>query len=208
MSVIARRTVSILPASTSERRASRSRRPWTCVESKIMLLSFDLLLAALLPQLGFGPFDSLELLLRRLGDEVVSAVEGEVGDHDSVDDRRPDQHPGVNEETGDHGSDAEHQGHARGEDAAWRLVGTLEFRLSTAQDDVREHHQDVRDGRPEDGDQDEQGASFNAAKREQKADDTRHDQCYPRHVAAAGYREPPRKVPRPREREDLARIGE
>src|SRR5215217_7060077 len=52
-------------------KVSRSRRPWTCVESKIRLLSFDLLLAALLPQLGFGPFDRLELLLRRLGDEVV-----------------------------------------------------------------------------------------------------------------------------------------
>src|SRR5215217_1789361 len=139
------KTKSILPASTSERRASRSRRPWTCVESKIRLLSFDLLLAALLPQLGFGPFDRLELLLRRLGDEVVSAVEGEVGDHDSVDDRRPDQDSGVDEETGDHRSDAEHQGHARGEDAARRLVGTLEFRLRVAQDDVREHHQDVRD---------------------------------------------------------------
>src|SRR5215207_3007893 len=207
MSVIARRTVSILPASTSERRVSRSRRPWTCVESKIRLLSIGSLLAALLPQFGLGPFDSLELLLRRLGDEVVTAVEGEVGDHDSVHDRRPDQHPGIDEETSDHRSDAEHKGHARGEEAAWRLVGTLEVRLSVAQDDVREHHQDVRDRRPEDGDQDEQGASFNAAKGEQKADDTRHDQCYPRHVTAAGYREPPRKVPCPREREDLARVG-
>src|SRR5215213_4768459 len=207
MSVIARRTVSILPASTSERRVSRSRRPWICVESKIRLLSFGPLLAALLPQLGFGPFDRLELLLRSLGDEVVTAVEGEVGDHDRVDDRRPDQHPGVDEETGDHRSDAEHQGHARGEDAAWRLGGTLEFRFSVAPDDVREHHQDVGDRRSEDGYNDEQGASFDAAKREQKADDTRHDQCYPRHVAAAGYREPPRKVPSPREREDLARVG-
>src|SRR5215218_3326682 len=188
MSVIARRTVSILPASTSERRVSRSRLPWTCIESKIRLLSFGLLLAALLPQLGFGPFDRLELLLRRLGDEMVPAVEGEVGDHDSVDDRRSDQHPGVDEEAGDHGSDAEHQGHARGEDTAWRLVRTLEFRLSVAQDDVREHHQDVRDRRPEHGDQNEQGPSLDTAEREQKADDTGHDQRYPRHVAAAGYR--------------------
>src|SRR5919107_3558086 len=135
MSVIARRTVSILPASTSERMASRSRRPWTCVESKIMLLSFDLLLAALLPQLGFGPFDSLELLLRRLGDEVVTAVEGEVGDHDSGDDRRPDQHPGIDEEAGDYGGDSEHQGHTRGEDPARRRVWTLEGRLLVTQDD-------------------------------------------------------------------------
>src|SRR5919112_2970464 len=163
MSVIARRTVSILPASTSERRVSRSRRPWTCVESKIRLLSFGSLLAALLPKLGLGPFDSLKFLLRRLGDEVVTAVESEVGNHDSVHDRRPDQHPGIDEETSDHRSDAEHKGHARGEDAAWRLVGTLEFRLSVAQDDVREHHQDVGDRRPEDGDQDEQGASLDAA---------------------------------------------
>src|SRR5215218_1651288 len=207
MSVIARRTVSILPASTSERRVSRSRRLWTCVESKIRLLSFDLLLAALLPQLGLGLFYGLELLLRRLGDEVVTAVESEVGNHDSVDDRRPDQDPGIDEETGDHRSDAEHQGHARGEDAAGRLVGTLEFRLRVAQDDVREHHQDVRDRRPENGYQDEQGASLDAAEREQKADDTGHDQCHPGHVAAAGYREPPRKVPGPREREDLARVG-
>src|SRR5829696_6052098 len=207
MSVIARRTVSIFPASTSERRVSRSRRPWTCVESKIGLLSFGLQLAALLPQLGFGPFDRLELLLRRLGDEVVSAVESEVGDHDSVHDRRPDQDSGVDEETGDHRSDAEHQGHARGEYAARRLVRTLEFRLRVAQDDVREHHQDVGDRRPENGYQNEQGTSFNAAEREQKADDTGHDQCHPRHVAAAGYREPPRKVPGPREREDLARVG-
>src|SRR5919112_1763864 len=136
MSVIARRTVSILPASTSERRASRSRRPWTCVASKIRLLSFDLLLAALLPQLRFCPFDRLELILRRMGDEVVSAVEGEVGDHDSVDDRRPDQHPGIDEETGDYGGDSEHQGHTRGEDAARRLVWTLEVRLLVTQDDV------------------------------------------------------------------------
>src|SRR5215212_3336413 len=156
MCVIARRTVSIVPASTSERRVSRSRRPPICVESKIRLLSFGPLPAALLLQLGFGPFDSLELLLRRLGDEVVTAVEGEVGDHDSVDDRRPYQHPWVDEETGY---------------------------------------------------QDEQGASTDAAQREQKADDSRHDQCYPRHVAAAGYREPPRKVPRPGERVDLARVG-
>src|SRR5829696_6441494 len=96
-------------------KVSRSGRPWTCVESKIRLLSFGPLFAALLPQFGFGPFDSLELLLRRLGDEVVTAIEGEVGDHDSVDDRRPNQHARVDEETGDYGGDSEHQGHARGE---------------------------------------------------------------------------------------------
>src|SRR5919107_5725426 len=135
ISVIARRTVSNLPASTSERRVSRSRRPWTCVESKIRLLSFYALLTALLFQLGFGLFDSLELLLRRLGDEVVTAVESEVGDHDSVDDRRPNQHPGVDEEAGDYGGDSEHQGHTRGEDPARRRVWTLEGRLLVTQDD-------------------------------------------------------------------------
>src|SRR5215217_8665765 len=38
-------------------------------------------------ELGFGLLQRLELLLRRLGDEVVTAVECEVGDHDRIDDR-------------------------------------------------------------------------------------------------------------------------
>src|SRR5215204_1598521 len=94
MSVIARRTVSILPASTSERRVSRSRRPVACVVSN----SCSSLASG---QFGLGFLYSGELFFRRLGDEVVSAVEAEVGDKEHIDTERNERCPDVHDKARD-----------------------------------------------------------------------------------------------------------
>src|SRR5215207_5931973 len=81
MSVIPRRTVSILPASTSVLSVSRSRRPaaWVVSNSRSSLAN-----ALASGQLGLGLLYRGELLLGRLGNEVMSAVEAEVGDKEHV----------------------------------------------------------------------------------------------------------------------------
>src|ERR687897_2327188 len=135
MSTIPMRTVSILPASTSDFSVSRSSRPWTCVESTV----FCSFLAT--GQLGFGPLYRRELLFRRLGHEVVAAVEAEVGDEEHVDAEHDERRPNVHDKGRDDRENRQNTRYARGYDAARRAVGALEVRLTATEDDVRERHQ-------------------------------------------------------------------
>src|ERR687889_1434032 len=128
MSVIASRTVSIFPASTSERRVSRSTRPFACVVSN----SCSSLASG---QLGLGLLYGGELFLRRLGDEVVSAVEAEVGEEERVDPEHNERRPYIHDEGRYDREDREHERHARGGNAARRAVGALQVGLASPQDD-------------------------------------------------------------------------
>src|SRR5687767_4541180 len=105
MSVIARRTVSILPASTSERRVSRSMRPAACVVSN----SCSSLASG---QFGLGLLYSGELFLRRLGDEVVPAVEAEVGEEERVDPERDERGPDIHDKGRYDRQNRQHERHA------------------------------------------------------------------------------------------------
>src|SRR5687768_3400468 len=202
MSVIARRTVSIFPASTSERRVSRSRRPIACVVSN----SCSSLAAG---QLGLGLLYRGELFLRRLGYEVVAAVEAEVGEEERVDAEGDERRPDVHDKGRDDRENRQHERHARGGHAARRAIGTIQVRFALAQHYVREHHEGVGDGRAEDGDIEQRDTAGAAARdRKDQADDARYYKRHPRRPPTTGDREEPREVTGPGQGERLARVGE
>src|SRR4028119_2059832 len=174
MSVIAMRTVSIRPASTSALKVSRSRRPFGFVSMGSFLAS---------GQFGFGLLDGSELLLRGLGDQVVAAVEKEVNDKERVDAERDERRRRVHYKGRYDGEHRQHERHAGGRDAARCAVGAVEIRLGAAQDYVREHHQNVTYRGAEDGDVYKDRAV--ARKRHQEADDARNDERHSRRPAAA-----------------------
>src|SRR3712207_587658 len=169
MSVIAMRTVSIRPASTSALRVSRSRRPFGFVSMGSFLAP---------GQLGFGLFDGGELLLRGLGYQVVAAVEAEVEEEEDVDAERYERRRRVHDKGGYNGEHRQDERDARGGDAAGRAVGPVEVRLGAAQDYVREHHQDVAYRGAEDGDVYQDRAV--PRERHQEADDAGHYESHPR----------------------------
>src|SRR5687768_7188246 len=202
MSVIARRTVSIFPASTSERRVSRSRRPIACVVSN----SCSSLAAG---QLGLGLLYRGELFLRRLGYEVVAAVEAEIGEEERVDAEGDERRPDVHDKGRNDRENRQHERHARGGHAARRAIGTIQVRFALAQHYVREHHQRIRDRGAEDGAVDQRDTA-GAADRDRKdqADGAGDYQGHPRRPPTSSYREEPREVSGSGERESLARVGE
>src|SRR5215210_9059288 len=124
MSVMARRTVSIRPAPTSALKVSRSSRPFGFVSMGSFLVT---------GQLGFGLLDGGELLLGGLGDQVVAAVEAKVADEERVDNDHDQGCPRVHDEGRNDGRYRQHEGHARGQDAAGCTVGAIEAWLPDAQ---------------------------------------------------------------------------
>src|SRR3712207_449685 len=117
MSVIAMRTVSIRPASTSALRASRSRRPFGLVSMASFLAP---------GQLGLGLLDGGELLLWGLGHQVVSAVEEEIDYEERVDAEHYEGRVAVHDKRRHHGREGQDERDAGGGGTPWRAVWALE----------------------------------------------------------------------------------